>query len=364
MLAIASGPHPHVRTRSKTRASAGDEARAVAKAAVAWRNSPLWMPVVWGGGVVAYVRGADRRGVEIRCSAPFADYDQAALALTSQQRGGSYFMKVSASSLVTKNWYDLWGVDANPAAGNWSGTALTARQFTTGTTGGLQVGPPVAPRTKYATRTSLMANNAQYCALLYDRVLSYDACLMSAASQNFVNTLAATRYISGGPGLQVFVEADSVHSATAANLTTLTYVNNLGNAGHVVETTPTLALIPSVAAPTKEIGARGVIQAPGLATGAPCAPYLQLQAGDLGVTSLTNVQFSAAPTGTNSFTLQFPFALFPDHALTESPSDYEFVSGLESVNKQIYDDACLAWLIYPISTTATPIHGWIEYGWH
>lgn len=370
-MVVAGAHSAAIRTRSKTRHSDHDEQRALSRAAWLWRDTPVWVAVISRGRHVGDVKGDPVRGrTLIRCGQdhPYVDYDQAVVQKTSGRHWAQYWTKAAIGTHVIDNWYDLWGLDGYPQAGNWSGTALTARQFTGSTAGALYTGGNVTPAIKYLTRASMLAyangtGQSPDAFVLYDRVLSYDACTMTAGSQSMTNTLAATRYIStGDPGLQIFIEADTVHNATAANLTVLTYVNETGTASRTVVTTPTLSKIVSIAAPTKQIGARAVIQTPGGST-KNANPYLTLQAGDEGVRSITNFTWSAAPTGTNAFVLQFPYALFIDGVGTATVADQEFQFGIDSINKRIYDDACLSFLHNPHVGNGHMDHGWVEAGW-
>lgn len=357
---------PSARTRSKTRHAETDEQRAIRSAAWQWRATPVWIRVVWGRRVVAWIRGdpdRDRTLIHLGQDHPYKDYDEAVWKKTAGRHFAIYWSKMMVSTAVIDNWYDLWGIDSVPQAGDWSGTARTARQFTGSTTGAMYNGGNVAPLIKYVTRASAYGQADVQSLLLYDRVLAYDKSTMAAGSLAMTNTLPATRYISSGdPGLQIFVEADAVHNATAANMTVLTYVDQSGNTGHVVVTSPTLSKIVSIAAPTAELGARSIFQTPGASTKSP-SPYLTLAAGDQGVRSITDYTFSAAPTGTNSFVLQFPFALFPDMMIAGQACDADFIFGVEVVNKRIYDDACLSWMCCSHHATATLIYGWMEFGW-
>jgi hypothetical protein len=361
---------PAIRTRLKARYSETDEAVMLKHAMYAWRDTPIWIPVVYGRRCLGLVKGDPQRSrtlyqpYDFSSGTPYQSYDDAIFKLTSGKHWAQYWSKPAASQVID-SWYDLWGTGGNPQAGNWSGTAKTARQFIGPMTGSIWTGGSVSPSRKYLTRASQFGTETTIqTSLLYDRVLSYDACTMTAGSQSMTNTLGPTRFVSAGdPGLQIFVEADAIHSSTTGNMTVLTYVDQSGNAGHTVVTTPTLSLVVSIAAPTATLGARNIFQTPGN-TVASGNPYLNLQSGDQGVTSITNYTFSAAPTGTNSFVLQMPLALFPDRLVAGQASDYEFVSGLEAVNKRIYDDAVLSWMIAARVTAQTGIYnGWMEFGW-
>lgn len=363
---MLAAPAVHARRKS----CEVDETKAITYAAWVWRDTPTWVAVCVRGRVVGEVRGDPQLGRSLfrRCSTgvPFASYDDAVSKLsTSLKFWAIYWYKPTSTSIVIDNWYDLWGCDGVPQAGNWSGTARTARPFANTTAGAICAGVAVSPSLKYLTRASQFAYNTIRAYLIYDRVLAYDACTMTASSQNMTNTLPATRYIStGDPGLQVFVEADTVHNATTANLTVLTYVDQGGNTGHVAPTSPTLSKIVSVAAPTSTLGARAVIQAPGITTKSLAGAYLNLAAGDQGVRSIANYTWSAAPTGTCSFVLQFPLMLFVDSVVLGQVGDWEFLSGVEAIGKRIYDDACLSVMTCP-HVTGQPAtnHGWMEFSW-
>lgn len=356
------------KARRKARHSECDEARAIVRAAHVWRNERAWVAVMHGGRIIANMKGdpENNRTMVLGTDVPYGSYDDAvSKASGGKQYGPVYYMKFIDTAVVIDNWYDTWGCGGVPQAGAFGGTALTARRFIASTAGALYTGPAVSPQKKYLKRTlSGNQDSTILATLLYDRVLSYDTCTMTAGSQNMTNTLTATRYISAGdPGLQIFIEADTVHGALAANLTVLTYVDQTGNAGHIVPTTPTLTVIPSIAAPTATLGARGIIQQPGITTKNLGQIYLNLAAGDLGVRSITGFTFSAARSGTNSFVLQFPLMLSTDAAILGWTSDYEFLSGLEAINKRIYDDACLSVMTNNhVFGAPSFLHGMAEFG--
>lgn len=357
-----------LRTRRKSVDSDQDVQRVLLEGARLWANTQTWIQVGWQGRVIGQVKGdpARRRSLWTTQIQPFADQDTLVAKLSAGQYWGQLFWKPVATNIVIGNWYDAWGTQGNPQEGLWNGTALTARQMTTSTTGAMYTGGAVSPLKKYLVRASFFnGETTRVARILYDRVLEYDACLMSASSQNMTNTLAATRYIStGDPGLQIYIEADTVHNATAGNLTTLTYKNVAGSS-NTVPTTPTLSLIPSLAAPTATLGARGSIASPGGTITGLSAAFLTLASGDSGVQSITNFQFSAAPTGTNAFVLMHPLLLLPDCVSAAQSSDYTCTDGLESTLKQIFDDACLSYLYMPLVSAQPAItHGQLQFGWH
>lgn len=365
MLAVA----PAIRARRKARCSDGDEARALLSAMRTWRDTPVWVPVVWGGKILGIVKGDPWRGRthyqpnSFGTDVPYSSYDDAVFKKSSGKHWMQYWEKPCSISVAPDSWYDLWGVGGNPQAGDWSGTALTARPFVGPMTGSIWTGGNVAPSLKYVTRASqLSTDHVVKSMILYDRVLSYDQCTFTAGTQTMTNTLPATRYVStGDPGLQIFAEASNAHSSLNANLTTLTYVNQAGTGGQVVQSTP-LPVKVSISAPGALIPAPNIFQIPGNVNSSG-NPYLLLAQGDQGARSITNFTYSAAPSGLTSYVLQFPLALFPDSVAAGQTSDYEFVSGIENVGKRIRDDAVLSWLFCIRAGVASTFHGVLEFGW-
>lgn len=99
-------------------------------------------------------------------------------------------------------------------------------------------------------------------------------------STQTVNTTALTRS-TGGAGVLAFIDVTSALSTTASNLTITKYTNQGGTAN---QASPANAMITSAAAQK-------------VAT-STCVPFFGLQAGDYGIKSIEEVQFSAAMGGT------------------------------------------------------------------
>lgn len=357
---------PLIKTRSKTRNHEPDEARAILKAMSLW-DAPVWIPIIYRGRVLGRMFGDRHRNRTLYTntgSFPYTTYDQAVnKKSTSGNHFAVYWNKPGDTGMVLGNWYDLWPTLGVPQAGGFNGAARVATNYNANTAGALAIGAAVSPTLKYLTRASKFSTESSiHAMLLYDRVLAYDACTMTASSQNMTNVNFAARHLAF-PGLQIFVEGQTVHNATAANLATCTYTSSDGTTGELVPTTPTLAKIVSVAAPTSTLGARGVIQAPGITT--KNSLYLPMaNASDLGVSLIQNYTWSAAPTGTVSFVLQFPYAMFIDAVIPGQSSDVDMVYGFDAITKQIYDTSCLSFMVYPsIASQPTQFNGILEYGW-
>lgn len=358
-----------MRTRAKSRHSEGDEARAIAlgvRAVGAWRGT---IPFIWGARYLGDIVGDPDRSRTLwiprhAATRPYSGEDDALNAATSGKAWRWTWQKPLSASVVIDNWYDLWPTDGNPQKGDFSGTARTARPITNSTTGAMYHGGNVSPSIKTLVRASafVSTSSTNRALVVEDRVLAYDACTMSAGSQNMTNTLPATRYINtGDPGLQIGCWADTVHNATAANLVALKYTDNAGNAAVDIQYTPTLNKIVSIAAPTALLGARAVIQSPTLTT-KNGLPFLD-NAGRGGARKIESYQWSAAPTGTTCFTLSFPLFLTVDIQTSNAAMDAEFLAGIEATAKRIYDDACLNVLVCPHIAASSMLYGELEALW-
>lgn len=358
-----------MRGRRKAQHSEGDEARAIAcgvRAVGAWRGA---IPFIWGARYLGDIVGDPDRGrtlwIPRRCATrPYSGEDDALKAATTGKVWSWTWTKFLSASFVIDNWYDLWPVDGNPQHGDYSGVALTARVFTNSTTGAMFHGGNVSPSIKTLVRGSafMTSSSTNRAVLVQDRVVTYDACTMSASSQNMTNTLPATRYISAGdPGLQIGCFADTIHNATAANLIALKYTDNGGNAAIDIQYTPTLNKVVSIAAPSALLGSRAVIQSPTLTT-KNGLPYLD-NAGRGGARKIESFQWSAAPTGTCSFSLSFPLFLTVDLQSSNAAMDAEFLAGIEATAKRIYDDACLNVLVNPHIAAVSMLYGESEALW-
>ena len=291
-----------------------------------------------------------------------ANYDALIAALAAGQVGRTQWAKTPTTAGIAFNWYDLWPVTGNPAAGAINGTAFTAVQFADTTTGAINHRGNVSTNTKYALTFGAVASANTPWLHLYDRVLAYDQCTYNAAvNQSMTNTLTAQRYNSGAPGLLIMIVTNStVNGATASNLTVLHYTNQAGTTLQSMPTTTTVTFIPSGAAATATLGARVV--APSTSGQTVAWGYnIPLAQGDTGVQLIANYTTSAANTGTLSMVLMHPISdlVMPVAAI---PYERECVYQVAELER-IYDGACLALLSMQPATTAYNITGKITYGW-
>lgn len=364
-LQPARAAAPSIITSSKALCHPSAEDRAISSVLDATRGVDVLLPVIIGRQVAGWAMGShDGRSFFYKCPpgtsreniaqqlTGVTTYDDVIAAVGAGRRYAQIWSKPMSTAPVANNWYDLWTVAGNPAAGAYGGAAMTAQQKTDQTAGAIYMNGNVEPTyNKLFTGVLGMASAGTPTLLYHDRVLTYEACAFSTGSQNFTNTLPAQRYISAGPGLKVALTGQTVLGATAANITALTYVNQAGTAGQTMPTTPTVTTIISAAAPTATLGARIVGPASSTA-GPPWGPFLPLATGDAGVTSLTNVTYSAANTGTLCYVLNHPFCWLP-LGTAGLPSLLDMLFQW-SGNERIYDGACIsAFCYFPAATAAT-----------
>jgi hypothetical protein len=218
-------------------------------------------------------------------------------------------------------------------------------------------GGNVSPSNKHLIRHEVLASaNTTPVVIIYDRVLTYEACTISNVNQVMTNTLPAQRYISGGqPGLKIMVTCQTVLGATANAYTQLQYTDQDGNTLQSMPTSFGVNVIVSAAAPTATLGARVVSPA---ASGGTLAfgPFLPLATGDTGVRLIDNFTHSANNTGTLAYVLCQPLALLP----VVNGSNPTLVAADQIMQStsfgQVLDGACLAPLVYmPTGTGATYI---------
>lgn len=361
---------PYTPRSRKARWSAQDEANAILMAGGAARGVPHTLPVLGGGRVLGFVTGVPEKRASIFRPLPkyetaYDSYDKVVNQMTADppQRWTFIYEKNENTATVAQNWFDMWPVRGNPTQGVYTGAARTAVQIDDTVTGSMYIGGSVSPKEKYLLHWMpfVFSSGNTRCWMLYDRVLTYEACTMAAGSLSMTNGVAAQRYISTGqPGLQICMTTQTNHNATAANLTTLNYVNQSGAAA-AMPTTRTVAKIVSVTAGSSTLGSR-VFAPADTATTQVWQPFLPLAAGDTGVQSITDYTWSAAPTGTFCAVLLYPLAFVTDG---NSQAFWQIQDLLNTIGgpSRLYDGACVSMLLYGISTNATNVFAMGDVGW-
>lgn len=361
---------PFVRRARKSTHGPLDEDRALRRGLDAMVGITHPQPIMYGGKLLAWAKG-EQLSREVRWRRPrygetwhmgWASYDDMITEITGGKKYRNEWNKAHTTAGVANNYYDLWPVSGNPAAGAYGGTAFTAKQLDETAQGAIFHGGNVSTDTKHFVAAYAKASANTPTIYLYDRVLTYEACAFNAnANQAFTNTLPALRYIGAGEGgLKPLFTCQTVLGATAANLTQLQYTDQDGNATQSMPTTTTVAHIVSAAAPTANLGARVVIPATAAAT-LPWGPHIPLAGGDGGVRLIANWTTSAANTGTLCIVLQRILAIIPCPTAGVA-SLVNLVQEIPSMER-LRDGCCLALMAYMPATTAYTGDGGVELGW-
>lgn len=308
--------------------------------------------VFMGQRVVGLVKGrSGSRDVHVRrithrqwCG--FDGYDDLNAAL----RGGAvvragWRKDISAGWTRPNVWGDYWPVAGVPVAGDYSGTANTARQFTEATPGAMVIREktPDGGATRHLVG-STMANvsnsgsTAQFM-WLYDRVLSYDGCSVSTTLTTLTNTLTAQRYAGTGElGNKILVTSSVTLGATPSDLSSMTVTDNAGNTA--VALAPGYTLSWRTSSPAGSTTAPASVCLPHDNTNiTTIAPFLPLPAGVSGVRAVEAFTSSANNTGTVCIALVQPLAWIWQPL--NQTSVYLDTARATFQMPRIYDTACL-----------------------
>lgn len=228
----------------------------------------------------------------------------------------------------------LWTYDGSPGAG----VAPTTVAIPDNTTnGGLKQADPGGSREKWLTQfwaTGLVGGTL----LLYDRLLHIGGLSgTTATAQTVAGTL--TRYTDG---LGNFAWAEIYTQIGASSSTiTMSYTDQGGSSGTPNSTSPAVAF--------GNTGFREVTR---------CI-MLPLEAGDTGLKYIASVTHATTGTAGNyGVTIGHPIA-YAGIGTAGAAGWRDFVSGLPGI-PEIQTDACLAFLWFPITTTAPEIFGGIS----
>lgn len=352
---------PALHLDPKSRFGPCDEARAVAAVIAAARGIEVPMPVVFGRRVIGYAVG-QRNSPYVYYAAGFPDL----ATINSQANAGSRWRQMysKVSGQQSGLWWDLWTCNGDPAPGTYTGTAFTARQLDDTTVGAMNHGGNVSTATKHMTYFSGCLGTASVCnnvLVLYDRVLTYEACTFNAATlQSMTNTLPALRYNGSGlPGLQITVTGQTTTGLNASTISQLAYTNQAGTTAVALPQNPSPAILAS-GITAGSVGAQ--VLCPGDIGNGHCILFLPLAPGDTGVRQIESYTTSATNTGTLAFVLSRPLAylVMPTNNVQFELDLVYQVFGLT----RIYDGACLAFYVYSGNNSSSPvISGRIDTVW-
>lgn len=346
-----------VHTQPKSRWNPSAIGASIRAAAEASRGNPGAMIVLHDGRAVGAIRNEGDRAVFARFTqkqwCAFNNYVSIDAATRNGNEVQVYYLKTN-SSTQDFQWLDMWPLGGNPGAGDYSGTANVARQFSNTTTGSMWLNQrtPAAGQTRNLaawTMGHIAAAAATRTYILYDRVLSYDNVTISTTPATMTNTLTAQRYAgSGDPGLLISATGVTAVGATAASLSAMTLTDNLGNTG--VSLNPQYTLNWSVTAGTPSTTQAAQVVLPWDTTNLfAFTPWLPRPAGISGVRKIEGFTSSANNTGTACFALVKPIGtIWVGGGGTVQHN--ELARSMFTLER-VFDSACLA-MMYSTSTSS------------
>lgn len=254
---------------------------------------------------------------------------------TSGKRQDMLFSKAGTLA-VNGSWASLWNVGSYPSAGGAPTAISTGSVPTNATNGSFKQSNPTGTDTLHLTTAFAQASTAPNTLLLYDRLWHGASVLHTSNSAQPISGLPNRYTGTASAGNLAFLEVTTTLGATAQTLT-MTYVDNSGNSA---EAASALAIVASSAV-----------------TRIPHVPYfIPLNAGDLGIQRITQLQFSAANSaGVSNIVICHPLAFIPcPFANTMSVMD-----GINSAFNfvQIQNNACISLLEIKGVGTATTYTG-------
>jgi hypothetical protein len=236
-----------------------------------------------------------------------------------------------------------WTSGGTPAAGAAGSAAPGGRALTSATTGALVFNNAASGDQLHFVSGNITSSILSQTLLVYDRLFDVAKTMNSTATEAVTGT--PSRYQSttaGAPdsaeGNFLFVEVGTALAATAHNWTVCTYTDQAGGA----------STLPSLVGNSAAIASR--LDHP---LGQWFAP---LEAGDVGIKALTQMQCSAAvATGTINFVIGHPIAFLPAPIanLTCIVDGVNTAFNLE----RIFDNAALAFMQMPASSATATTYG-------
>lgn len=291
---------------------------------------------------------AESRG--LRSLSAFASIDAVVAAFTGGKTSVLPFSKTGVAANAIGNANDLWTRAGFPAAGGAGSAAPGGVAPTSATTGALAYANQGAVGNGgHYLNWSLSSSVANMGLLLYDRLHSVVKTMNSTATEAVTGT--PSRYTSttssavdyAGGNFVFPSNPTTVLAATAHNWTVCQYTNQ---AGTTARTIPSIAGVSAC-----------VVGGVDLAVG---NWFMPLQAGDVGIKNLTQMQCSAAvATGTIDFVIGHPIAVNSCPIANLACLDDGLYTTMNLAN--IMDSACLSFLELPKSaTTATTYNGYLR----
>jgi len=266
------------------------------------------------------------------------------------------------------SWYDTWQYTGMPSTGAIAGSlgtgvTMAGTPGSSFTAGRISCGENVSPSTRHLINAEVMVTAATTMPcwlLLVDMLAYYPGIVMTTTTPQTVNagaTSSLTRY-TDGHGVMMYLSTTTATTTPATSTFSVTYVNTAS----VSHTNPTTNFNTVAGA-----GAVGALPLSGLLAN-NYAPFIPLQAGDMGVKYPTSVTVSNTQSGgVGILFLCKPLATIPIYAgpaSTVLPTGRDFVFNMPTMPR-IYDGACLSFLLYASGAVATssPLFGTLDFVW-
>ena len=256
--------------------------------------------------------------------------------------------QIGTAAYTIGRWYDTSFLYGCPTSETFPGTALNATLFTsTNNPGFMSTGGNVSPSQKVLATIEAFGQAATAVPswlLLVDQLMYYPAInLNTNLQQNLVNNVTLPRYTTGNGVMMYFnVTAGTTGAtATALHATGFNYTNSYGSTGRVIPGTVSFVASSIVPAIPHASVAQNTF-----------GPFIPLDAGDQGVQSVQNIQFtvSCGTACTVNLILCKPLAAIPLTTIWV-PQSRNFVFDMPSMPR-IYDGACLNFLLFSGAATA------------
>lgn len=222
---------------------------------------------------------------------------------------------------------------------------VTAQTITgTAAAGSLPHGGDVTPLVKQVTDASVFSaavTTAPAVLMLIDKLAQYTiSSVTTTGAQNFTGSAAWPRY-ANGKGVRAYL-APSIVMGAGTPTVKLGYTNPAAASGRFTPSAPSLPVINT----TSPVGA---IPYSGTGIG-KFGPFLPLQAGDNGILSVENINFSATMlSGCMNLVICKPLLTIPITTVGVA-GERDFLNQLPSFPR-IYDGANLQWLMYAGANT-------------
>lgn len=205
-------------------------------------------------------------------------------------------MRRSGPVMLANTWTDFSYAAGNPVANYYAAAPLTSAKLAG--TDGIDTGPaPAVGLTKYVHKALIMPPSSTNIGItewiLHDVVMFYPFIDGDGADQAMVQSAVMDRY--NGEGCRVIVVSQGTGVGIAD--VTMTYTNSKGVAGRICTNTLNFAATPGSLASSTPANTVYTF---------PCGPFLTLQAGDGGVSSIQRVNVLSSAGGIAAFVIVRP----------------------------------------------------------